>query len=72
MIHNNKSDVDLALKNLALDHPYALQQYSHIQAPPRVKVPNEAIGKDEKFKIFMWWMWICGNHTNRCKETPAC
>ena len=54
MIHNNKSDVDLALKNLALDHPYAFQQYSHIQAPPRVKVPNEAIGKDEKFKIFMW------------------
>ena len=54
MILINKSDVDLALKNLALDHPYALQQYSHIQAPPRVKVPNEAIGKDEKFKIFMW------------------
>ena len=54
MIHNNKSDVDLALKNLALDHPYALQQYSHIQPPPSVKVPNEAIGKDEKFKIFMW------------------
>ena len=48
MILNNKSDVDIALKNLALGHPYAPQQYSHVQPPPRVKVPNEAIGKDEK------------------------